>query len=330
MTDIEEPLVSLQVAIDGLSVQADDAPRDLDAVWGDLVRGSLNGWVRELGRDLRRARQSLDDASTGKGAAPNDDQISGLEEAFWRLRAATEKVDAVVAVIFGPTGIELYDATARSLRFRPSLDKNSTRLREIGADKALQLREARSALEGERAVLRRHQLIHSLAPLVDLHDLVCYVLVHHRDGRIIPGGYELGRLGPERWNEGVRELRPETLFARRLEEAERALTQTITLVERLADAITEASIVVPQFIYKDAGTGALTLERPDPSGPIPRLEIEFVLGQEPHAVRRVISCSYKMAPGVEITLEDGDWRVIRVADSDGDPIDQIAHCVHLA
>jgi hypothetical protein len=38
---------------------------------------------------------------------------------------------------------------------------------------------------------------HGLAPLVELHDLVCYVLVHHRDGRIIPGGIptQMSRIG---------------------------------------------------------------------------------------------------------------------------------------
>lgn len=261
---------------------------------------------------------------------PDDDQIASLEEALWRISAAAEKIDAIIAILFGPSGIELYDATARSIRFRPSFDDNSLRLREIGTPATQRLRETRAKIEGERALLRRHQLIHSLAPLVDLHDLVCYVLVHHRDGRIVPGGYELGRLGPERWNEGIEELRPEVLFGRRLEEANNAHTALLDVLAALAEAIeTDAMIRVPQFVYRDASTHTLALERPEPTRPLPSFNVEFVLGREAAATRRIISCSYKMVPGTELNFEDADWRVISAKDVDDDRIDQVAYCIRL-
>jgi hypothetical protein len=282
--------------------------------------------VRELHRDLRRCSRALDEAA-GDASAPNDDQVAALQEALWRLAAGTEKLDSIIALVFGVKAIELYDARARSIRFRPSFDENALRLREIGSDETLKLREARAKLEGERAFLRRNQLVHSLAPLVDLHDLVCYTLVHHRDGRIIPGGYELGRLGPERWDEGIAELKPEVLFARRLEEARRARAAVIDTVVALTDAVPANGLIrVPQFVYRDAGTELLALERPEPQAPVPRFEVEFVLGREDDAERRVVGCSYKMAPGIEIQFDDGLWRVIAVEDGD-DRIDQTALCL---
>jgi len=318
----------LETAIAQLEAEAEHAPRDLNSFWVDCVRISAGAWARELLRDLRRSERALGEAAAASDAPPSDDEIASLEEALWRLSAAVEKVDAIIAIVFGPAGIELYDATARSIRFRPSFDDNGQRLREVGTTTAERLREARAKVEGERALLRRHQLVHSLAPLVELHDLVCYVLVHHRDGRIIPGGYELGRLGPERWNEGIRELQAEVMFARRLKEAIAAHSAVVDLVVAIAAAIEADGVIrVPQFVYRDADTRTLALERPESKGPVPSFEVEFVLGREADAPRRLVTCSYKMVPGLEINFDDGVWRVIRIEDGDGEPADQFAYCI---
>ncbi|MDP9226077.1 MAG: hypothetical protein M3P18_20010 [Actinomycetota bacterium] len=328
MTERDSVAARLDSAIDQLEAETEQAPRDLNSFWIDCVRISAGAWARELLRDLRRSERALGEAATASGSPPSDNQIASLEEALWRLSAAVEKIDALIAILFGPAGIEIYDATARSLRFRPSFDDNSQRLRDIGTTPAARLREARARVEGERALLRRHQLVHSLAPLVELHDLACYVLVHHRDGRIIPGGYELGRLGPERWSDGIRELRPEVMFARRLKEAFDARRTVADLVDALAEAIeAEGMIRVPQLVYRDVETRTLALERPESKGPVPSFAVEFVLGRDADAPRRLVTCSYKMVPGVEINFDDGVWRVIRVQDGEGEPADQFAYCV---
>ena len=328
MSERDSALARLESAIAQLEAETEEAPRDLNSFWVDCVRISAGAWARELLRDLRRSERALGEVAVASDAPPSDDQIASLEETLWRLSAAVEKIDAIIAIVFGPAGIELYDATARSIRFRPSFDDNSDRLREIGTTATEHLRKARAKVEGERALLRRHQLVHSLVPLVDLHDLVCYVLVHHRDGRIIPGGYELGRLGPERWNEGIRELRPEVMFARRLKEASDAHSAVVDLVDALAEAIEADGMVrVPQFVYRDADTETLALGRPESRGPVPSFEVEFVLGREADAPRRLVTCSYKMVPGIEINFDDGVWRVIRVEDGGGEPADQFAYCI---
>lgn len=153
--DEERSTAAVLEAIGGLPVTEEPAPSDVDPFWVECVRGSLRGWATELRRDVRRAGRGLAQAATAAGGTPDDDQIAALKEVLWRLH----------------------------------------RVRDLGTSTALRLREVRGRLEGERAILRRHQLAHSLVRLVDLHDLACYILVHHRDGRIIVGGYELGALG---------------------------------------------------------------------------------------------------------------------------------------
>lgn len=326
----EQGIATLLQVIERLPVTTEPAPAEVDSFWVDSVRGSLRGWATELLRDMSRIDSGLAQAARAGDGAPEDDQIAALEEAFRRLHSAAEKVDAIVTIAFGLGGVRLYDARARSLRFDADERANSIRLRDLGTPDSLRFREARGRLEGERAILRRHQLVHSLVPIVGLHDLATYVLVHHRDGRIIPGGYELGFLGPERWDEGVKALLPELLFARRLEEAIRARERLGDLVGALAGALaSDARIEVPPLVYLDHDTGELALERPEPKAPVQNFNIEFVLGEGDSAERRQISSQYKMRLGMELDLADGRWRVIRVEDGDAEGVAQYAYCIRV-
>jgi hypothetical protein len=187
------------------------------------------------------------------------------------VRSATEKVDAVIALGYGPTGLRLYDARRKGLRFEPDSDENSQLLKDIGTETALSLRSARAALEGERATLRRHQLMHSVVPIAKLHDLAPYIVVHHRDGRVIPGGFELSRLAPERWAEGVSTAAAADLFKRRLHEAERSLQQLEALLASLAKSLAvDARVEVPQRVYLEEDKRTITFEPPKSTAPVPR------------------------------------------------------------
>jgi hypothetical protein len=86
---------------------------------------------------------------------------------------------------------------------------------------------------------------------------------------------------------------------------------------------------VSSFVYRDVETKTLALERPESKAPVPRFKVEFVLGREEDAERRVVDCSYKMAPGLGIDFGNGSWRVIAVEDGEGDPIDQVASCIRV-
>jgi hypothetical protein len=309
-----------------MPVSDEQVPSAIDDFWVVIARGCILSWAEELTRDADRVRGGLETAREC-GDEPTDDQIAALEEAFWRIRAATEKVDALVAVAYGAKALRPYDSRNKGLRFRPDYEANSALLKSLGTETALALRSARAALESERATLRRHQLVHSVVPIAKLHDLAPYIVVHHRDGRIIPGGYELSRLTPERWMEGINSAAPADLFRRRLEEADRSLAKLDELVGALAISVPrDARVEVPQLIYLDEDDRTISLERPTSSGPPRRIDIRFVVGGDPSGPTHLISSERTIKVGEELTIDDGSWRVIRTEAGAGDSEDQIAYC----
>ena len=156
------------------------------------------------------------------------------------------------------------DVAVADLRDRPAVWALAGGV--LGRDEADERHELRGRLEarevadldgdperGERVdAAQAAQLGDELAPWSLLGRLANRALerldapVDEIDGVLIPGGYELGRLGPERWNEGIRELRPEVMFARRLKEAKDAHRAVVDLVAAPAAAIeTDGVIRVP-------------------------------------------------------------------------------------
>lgn len=289
-----------------------------------MLRWTLDGWAAAVERDLGRADKALADADAARGRAPTDDEVAALEECLLRLAAGTEKLDALVSLAFAGEPFVIVADDPSQITMRPSPDRNKKQLQGIGSPAALKLVEARGALAGERARLRRHQLMHSLAPIHQLNDLGSFIRVHHRDGR--PFGYELVLWTPARWNEGIRSLTPETLFARRLHEARRGVDALVRVVEALADALEDDPIArVPQFVYFDHDTATYAFEHPSPTGPPKRFEIDFVLDETDLLVARRVSSPSKVDPGKEIPFDDGLWRVIRV-EAGKDGADQTAIC----
>jgi hypothetical protein len=264
---------------------------------------------------MRRAATALETAA-GAAGAPNDDEVAAIEECLWRLAAAAEKLDAIHALAFDGNPFIVVADRPNELTMRPSRDHNKRALGAIGTQSARELIEARAALAGERSRLRRHQLMHSLAPIDALADLGVFIRVHHRDGRIF--GYELLRWSPERWDEGIKELTPEALFAQRLKEVRRGYEAVVRVIDATTAALEDDPVVrVPQFVYYDHDSNTLATERPEPTGPPKSYEVDFILdGSAPDSARR-ISCTSLMQPGNEITLDEGLWRVIRVEDGVG-------------
>jgi hypothetical protein len=82
-------------------VSTNRLPKLIDDTWPDVVLISLRNWARGIGRDLRQAVGALAAACPAAGTEPDDDQIASLEECFWRIAAAVEKFDALVALAFG-------------------------------------------------------------------------------------------------------------------------------------------------------------------------------------------------------------------------------------
>jgi hypothetical protein len=166
--------------------------------------------------------------------------------------------------------------------------------------------------------------MHSLAPIDALADLGVFIRVHHRDGRIF--GYELLRWSPGRWNEGIKELKAETLFAERLKEARRGLAAVLRVADATSALLEQDPIVrVPQYVYYDHDTRAQAIERPSSTGPAKSYEVDFVRDDTDSPLSRRLSSTSLMRPGIEIGFDDGLWRVIRVEDGAGGA-DRIAVC----
>jgi len=292
-------------------------PELAEQSWPDCVAISLQAWARGVGRDLRRATAALAAARSTAGAAPDDDQIASLEECFWRIAAAIEKFDTLVALAFNASPLRAQRGDVTRLELRPSVDRNKQALRELDSEAARELIERRSQIGGSRAELRRNQVMHSLAPLASADDLSCFIRVYHRDGRIMVGGYEVVRFTPARWDEGIKELKPEVLFARRLHEADGALAGLHNAVTALIATLkSDGALREPQWLYREYDTHEYALARPKPKGPPARFGVDFVFKREgvDDEVRR-IDCESVPRLGTEITFDDGDWRVIEVKSS---------------
>jgi hypothetical protein len=314
----------LREAIAQLRPGEDRPPAEVGGFWDDILRMTLDGWAQALARDIRRAATALDQAAEAAGEAPTDDQVAAAEECLWRLASATDKVDAIISLTFGGDPFVVVADKPTEMTMRPSRDRNKAALKKIGSDAAERLMETRAALAGERSRLRRHQLMHSLAPIDALADIGVFIRVHHRDGRIF--GYELLRWSPERWDEGIDALTPEDLFAQRVKESRRGLEALVSVIEAVAVTIALDPVArVPQYVYYDHDIGTLATERPSPTGPPKSFEVDFVVDDTEPAVSRRVSCTSLMFPGIEIAFDDGLWRVIRVQHGYGGA-DQTAIC----
>lgn len=321
MDELTEELLAV---IAGLPVSSTNRlPQIVEDAWPDIVLISLRNWARGLGRDVRRATTALAAARPAAGVEPDDDQIASLEECFWRIAAAVEKLDALVSLAFAGEPLQSRPQKPKRLEMRPDPDRNKRALRDLNTDAARNLVDARSKIGGTRAELRRNQVMHSLAPLASADDLAPFIEVVHRDGRIMVNGYNVVRWSPDRWNEGIEKLEPTELFARRLLEAERALDDLGAAVRALIEALkSDGALREPQWIWVEQTTGLCTLERPESKGPPARYEVEFVFrsadGEED---RRPISCESLPERGAEIPFDDGVWRVIESEQLENDHFD---------
>jgi len=249
----------LRGAIAELRPGDDRPPAAVPDFWDEILRMTLDGWAEALERDLRRASVALDSAAEAEGAAPSDDQVAAVEECLWRLASASDKIDVIISLAFGGDPFVVVADKPTKMTMRPSRDRNNSALKKIGSENTQQLVEARAALAGERSRLRRHQLMHSLAPINALADIGVFIRVHHRDGRIF--GYELLRWSPERWDEGINALTPEDLFAQRTKEARSGLDAFVRVIDAVGVAIAAEPVArVPQYIYYDHDVGRLAIE----------------------------------------------------------------------
>jgi hypothetical protein len=170
---IESAAANLRRAVHELCFDGSKRPAsmELGSAWPELGRGWIAEWVTELERD---AATVSDDLRAAREGANEDEALVPLENAAWRLGAARTKLHAIVALFFGVPSIRIGEDKNQTISFRPSMVETRAKLRELrsASDAAKRLIDADGQLKA--ALLLRHQVAHSLAPLIKAHSLVLY------------------------------------------------------------------------------------------------------------------------------------------------------------
>ena len=153
---------------DGSKRPANDALR---SAWPDLGRAWVAAWVDEVGRD---ASTIAADLRAARDAASDEQALTPLENAAWRLGAAREKLHAVIALAYGVPSLRIGNDAKQTLSFRPNIEDTRAKLRELRALSDAAQRVINADGELKASLLLRHQAAHSLAPLIKSHSLTLY------------------------------------------------------------------------------------------------------------------------------------------------------------
>lgn len=227
---------------DGSKRPANDALR---SAWPDLGRSWVAAWVDELGRD---ASTIAADLRTARAAATDEDSVTPLENAAWRLGSAREKLHAVIALAYAVPSLRIGKDAKQTLSFRPSIDDTRAKLRELRSrsEAAQRVINADGQLKG--SLLLRHQAAHSLAPLIKSHSLTLY------EGAIIERGgvryYESLHLPPKGLDK-MSDIGSASLRERATRLLDSGLRALVTAMKELSTLLDEtAELEPPPIIWK--------------------------------------------------------------------------------
>lgn len=159
---------AMKLRYDGSKRPANDALR---SAWPDLGRSWVAAWVDEVGRDASIIAADLCAARAG---ASDEDALTPLENAAWRLGAAREKLHAVIALAYGVPSLRIGRDAKQTLSFRPNIDDTRAKLRELRSHSKSAQRVINADGQLKGSLLLRHQTAHSLAPLIKSHSLTLY------------------------------------------------------------------------------------------------------------------------------------------------------------
>ena len=247
MDDVAQATAKLREAAmtlrcDGSKRPANDALR---SAWPDLGRSWVAAWVDELGRD---ASTIAADLRTGRAAATDEDAVTPLENAAWRLGSAREKLHTVIALAYAVPSLRIGDDAKQTLSFRPSIEETRTKLRELRSRSDAAQRVINADGQLKASLLLRHQAAHSLAPLIKSHSLTLY------EGAIIERGgvryYESLHLPPKGLDK-MSDIGSASLRDRATRLLEGGLRALVTAMNELATLLDEtAELEPPPIIWK--------------------------------------------------------------------------------
>jgi hypothetical protein len=236
------------------------ASDELRIAWPELGRTWVAAWVTELGRD---AKTIASDLRTARNAATEEDALTPLENAAWRLGSAREKLHAVIALSYGVPSIRIGSDARQTLSFRPNVDETRAKLRELRSRSASAQRVIDADGQLKAALLLRHQATHSLAPLIKPNSLTLYeAAIIERGGVKDYVSCHLPPKGLDRLNDiGSTALRERATHL--LDNGFRAL---LTAISELATLLDEtAELEPPQIIWQATETSRCFTTRAEAS-----------------------------------------------------------------
>lgn len=142
--------------------------------WYSLGHACIAAWVDDAGRCCDRIARALEVVGRGR----NEETLDALETALWRVDAASEKLEAAFALVFGVPSLKKYKKW--SIRFEPDANRVRAKLKELGSQHhaASELGRLGTELAEHVGMLRRNHLNHQIAPIWEAREL-CWIDVAH-------------------------------------------------------------------------------------------------------------------------------------------------------
>jgi hypothetical protein len=256
--DVNSATTKLVDAITNLEPEAEPHTPELRSAWRDLGATWTVEWARSLGRDLTNAAAALDRAET---IGATEDGAAEVENALWRVDAAYEKLHDVIALGLGVPALQLTKNRKGIKRFESDRRANRKRLRELAEQQAVAqtLLDADEQISNHRFLELRHQLTHSLAPILAWQSLLWFEVAEiDEKGGVV--AYSSRHLTPsERIQAGTP---PDQLYIRTVSDGR----EVISLMQRAMLGLTELLTVAgklepPPVLWRVMQTGEIFFDR---------------------------------------------------------------------
>lgn len=257
----QTPTDRLVAAVGALVPGQMPASDGLRSAWSDLGSWWAVKWSESFARDVRLAASDLDAAAASFG----EDGVVHIEHALWRIDAAFEKFHDIAALTIGVAALQLNKNKRGVRRFESDRRANRTRLRELAdqhpvAHEILRLDES---INNHRALELRHQMTHSLAPILEWQSLVWFEVGEVDDkGHVL--GYTASHLTPSKRLQG--ETPGNQLYARAVSDGNEIVALLHEAAERLADLLAGTQeLPPPQALWRVMATGEVFLDQGEAS-----------------------------------------------------------------
>ena len=222
----EDPGASTAALVEAIrALRVDRRPRSdgLRVAWPTDGATWTTTWAEAIDRDLAIASSAL---TRAKDTGATDEGAADVETALWRVDSAFEKFHDVVALTLGVPAMTLNRDKRGVRRFESDPRRNRRTLRELAEAHAAaqELLDIEERIYNHRFLALRHQMTHSLAPILEWKSLMWFEVgeVDHR-GSI--AGYSAFHLTPS--DDLQMSVQPQSCFHAPSETASPFLTSCI-------------------------------------------------------------------------------------------------------